>query len=68
MTRKLTLIAGVFAAALNSSVAFAATELTVYTAVGVFALLALWVTVAGFRDIQRMLAELREQREDDPPR
>ncbi|MCA8955329.1 MAG: hypothetical protein KDC87_04605 [Planctomycetes bacterium] len=41
---------------------------TVYTAVGVFALLALWVTVAGFRDIQRMLAELREQREDDPPR
>ena len=29
MTRKLTLIAGVFAAALNSSVAFAATELTV---------------------------------------
>ncbi|MCB1480532.1 MAG: putative 2-aminoethylphosphonate ABC transporter substrate-binding protein [Rhodobiaceae bacterium] len=33
MTRKLTLIAGVFAAALNSSVAFAATELTVYTAV-----------------------------------
>ena len=33
MIRKLTLTAGVFAAALNASVAFAETELTVYTAV-----------------------------------
>ncbi|MEE2886414.1 MAG: hypothetical protein VX951_03175 [Planctomycetota bacterium] len=34
-----------------------------FGAVGVFALMSLWVIVAGFGDIQRMFGELRRQRD-----
>ncbi len=36
------------------------------TAVGVFAVVSLWVTVAGLSDIRRMFAELRRQEPDEP--
>ena len=34
--------------------------------VGVFAVVSLWVTVAGLSDIRRMFAELRRQESDEP--
>ena len=36
------------------------------TGVGVFAVVSVWVTVAGLADIRRMFAELRRQQSDDP--
>lgn len=36
---------------------------TIYIAVSLFALLSLWVIVAGFGDIKKMFAALRAQRE-----
>ena len=45
-------------------------KITIYGSVGIFALLSLWVIVAGYGDIQRMFADLREQRDsnaDDNP-
>lgn len=36
-----------------------------YGAIGIFAVMSLWVIVAGFGDIKRMFAELRRQRDSN---
>jgi hypothetical protein len=44
---------------------------SIYTGVGLFAVMSVWVIIAGFGDIKRMFAELQRQRDsnadDDVP-
>ena len=40
-------------------------QIVLYVALGAFALMSLWVIVAGYRDIHRMFAALRERRDED---
>ena len=40
-------------------------KFSIYTGVGVFFLMSLWVIVAGYGDIKRMFADLREQRDSN---
>ena len=38
-------------------------KVALYSGVGLFFLMSLWVIVGGYRDIQRMFADLRAQRD-----
>jgi hypothetical protein len=38
-------------------------KIVLFAGVGAFSVLALWVIIAGFGDIKRMFADLRQQRE-----
>ena len=40
-------------------------KFALYTGVTVFALMSLWVIVAGYGDIKRMFADLRAQRDSN---
>lgn len=40
-------------------------KIVVYGALGLFALLSVWVTIAGVGDIKRMFAALSEHKDDD---
>ncbi|MEN8151387.1 MAG: hypothetical protein ABFS86_16340 [Planctomycetota bacterium] len=39
-------------------------KVVLYAGIGLFACLSAWVIVAGFGDIRKMFAALREERED----
>lgn len=40
-------------------------KFTIYASVAVFAVMSIWVIIAGFGDIKRMFRDLREQRDSN---
>ena len=41
-------------------------KIVFWVGLGVFAVMAVWVTIYGYRDIRTMLRRIREQHEDQP--